>query len=983
MELVQGVPITEFCDKNHLSTTERIKLFIPVCQAVQHAHQKRVVHRDLKPSNVLVTLNDGVAHPMVIDFGVAKALNQKLTEKTLFTQFATMIGTPAYMSPEQAEMSKLDVDTRSDIYSLGVLLYELLTGSTPFPEARLRSVGYGEMQRIIAQEEPERPSTRLTKQRLAKLSGKANSQLRTPNSEIDADLDWIVMKCIEKDRARRYETATGLAADIQRFLKGEPIVARPPSTAYRLQKAIRRNKLAFAAGAAVTAALVVGLGLSTFSFFRERAARDEAVTRRTEAERARLAETAARSQAERHLYATDMILAQQSLADNNLGHAAKYVLKYTPARSPSIPDSSSAVSGQTSNDPRGWEWRFLARQLQGSQLRVATNGGLLAQARYSPDGSLIVLSERWSGQLSVRETHSTREIARRPTQAGFGPSFAFRPDGQVLAVPDSTNVLFLAPRTLLSVAAPRSFPSWVIQAAYSPDGRLLAILHNEEVLLLSADSLEIQNRHRIESSWTLAFSPDGSRLAIATMSKAVLIWNLRNEMIERRLAPARENPHYDFVLGEVTFSPDGRYLAATFWDRQGVSLWETANWKPIPDLGRIPALCGEVEFSRDGSALFVARTDQVIERFETVTWQSRGLLRGHRDEVWSLAIAPDGKTLASSSKDGTARFWSLDDSTPAEAGAEMPTDTWACRLSADGRTALTLHTGDRFLLWDALTQTRVAEGTLPANHFYHTMQPIHTPVAVSSNRRWIALGTWDGHVLVSDLAKSNLSWRAVVRDDRVRGVFFSRDDSILAVLTGEGVVQLRESETGRLQSELKVMHSVTQAAFGPDPTRLAVVSFGREEIYYWNSSQSTNLVALKSAGHRPQLGTISPDGHWLATAGNDSVVYLWELPSGRLGHKLSGQLNSFNTISWSPDGRRLAAGGTDASVFIWDAESGQEVLRLKNPGEDKARYGVHDLRFLDDGDTLVGINSEVLWTWKAIPKGGEFNSSPNSSAPNP
>src|SRR5437867_4027867 len=163
MELVQGVPITEFCDKNHLSAEERIKLFIPVCQAIQSAHQKAIIHRDIKPSNVLVTLHDGVPVPKVIDFGVAKALNQKLTEKTLFTNFATMIGTPAYMSPEQAEMSGLDIDTRTDIYGLGVLLYELLTGTTPFPEQRLRSVAYSEMQRIIVNEEPERPSTRRTK----------------------------------------------------------------------------------------------------------------------------------------------------------------------------------------------------------------------------------------------------------------------------------------------------------------------------------------------------------------------------------------------------------------------------------------------------------------------------------------------------------------------------------------------------------------------------------------------------------------------------------------------------------------------------------------------------------------------------------------------------------------------------------------------------------------------------------------------------
>ncbi len=293
MELVRGVPITQYCDENQLSPEERLQLFLQVCEAVQHAHQKGIIHRDLKPSNILVTVNDGQAVPKVIDFGIAKATQQELTEKTIVTQFHQFIGTPAYISPEQAQMSSLDIDTRSDIYALGVLLYELLTGKTPFDGKELLASGLDAMRQTIREKEPPKPSTRLTDFVAAdvkRLSSK--SEIRNPKSEIDGaslrrllqekeklitllrgDLDWIVMKCLEKDRNRRYETANGLASDIKRHLDNEPVVARPPSAAYRFQKLVRRNRTASLAVAFVTLAVLLGAVVSTWALLRERAAR--------------------------------------------------------------------------------------------------------------------------------------------------------------------------------------------------------------------------------------------------------------------------------------------------------------------------------------------------------------------------------------------------------------------------------------------------------------------------------------------------------------------------------------------------------------------------------------------------------------------------------------------------------------------------------------------------------------------------------------
>jgi serine/threonine protein kinase len=301
MEIVHGVRITEHCDANRLAAPERLELFIQVCQAIQHAHQKGIVHRDIKPSNILVTMLDGAPLPKVIDFGIAKAIEQNLADKTPFTMDGHFVGTPAYMSPEQADMSGMDVDTRSDIYSLGVLLYELLTGKTPFDQKELLTLGLDEMRRTLREREPPRPSIRvesLPKEELALAAQQRGIEPHRMRLGLQGDLDWIVMRALEKDRTRRYPTANGLAADVQRYLGNEPVSARPPTRRYRLQKLVRRNKVVFAAGTAVAMALTAGFGTSMWMFFRERTARREQVRLREVADHALADEATLRIEAE-------------------------------------------------------------------------------------------------------------------------------------------------------------------------------------------------------------------------------------------------------------------------------------------------------------------------------------------------------------------------------------------------------------------------------------------------------------------------------------------------------------------------------------------------------------------------------------------------------------------------------------------------------------------------------------------------------------
>jgi serine/threonine protein kinase/tetratricopeptide (TPR) repeat protein len=305
MELVHGEPITKYCDDNHLTPRERLELFVPVCQAIQHAHQKGIIHRDIKPSNVMITLYDGKPFPKVIDFGVAKATEQKLTERTLFTQYGTMVGTLEYMSPEQAEMSSdnVGIDTRSDIYSLGVLLYELLTGNTPLSHKTMKEAAYVEILRMIKEEEPPKPSTRLSDsgEALASISANRHMQPAKLTKLVRGELDWIVMKCLEKNRNRRYETANGIAMDVQRYLADEPVLACPPSTVYRLKKFVRRNKGPMLAASLVLLTLVAGIVGTTWQALR--------------AEQARLAEA---NRAEGERLAKDRAEANFALANDSV-----------------------------------------------------------------------------------------------------------------------------------------------------------------------------------------------------------------------------------------------------------------------------------------------------------------------------------------------------------------------------------------------------------------------------------------------------------------------------------------------------------------------------------------------------------------------------------------------------------------------------------------------------------------------------------------
>jgi WD40 repeat protein len=730
MELVKGIPINRYCDEGSLDTKQRLRIFIQVCRAIQHAHQKGIIHRDIKPSNILVADYDGVPVPKIIDFGIAKATSdQRLTEKTLFTAFDQFIGTPAYMSPEQAKLSGLDIDTRSDIYSLGVLLYELLMGKTPFESKRLVEAGMDEIRRIIREEEPMRPSTRLHTLEAAEQTTVAKHRQTEPPKLlhlIRGDLDWIVMKALEKDRARRYETANGLAMDIERHLNGDPVVARPASAAYRFQKAFRRHKLAFIAAAAIAAALVLGCIGTTLGLLRAENQRQTTETARQEESRMRefaiqsldqekvqraLAEAERRraetveQAARRRAYNSDMNLVQQALAENNLGRAQALLNRQQPQ--PGQPDL------------RGWEWRYLWSQTRPDDHEVLFSGTnrVTAPLSFSADGRLLT-------RQAPNETVVMDAISRRPVWQrlhALRPVFPHHSARLAFIDNASRNEII----TIVDMATGKESgfeTTWQLTRwlEFSPDDRqLLTVSLRPEASRTNGLTCDLTAwdtdtgqqlwqrpivytapTRDIPETRLCAFSPDGASFAVALSGGRLEVFDASDG--RERFTIATGN---DLVLA-VAFSPDNStLLTGGGYNETAIRFWDARNGKAKDSLEGHTSGVTDLLFSPDGTQLISSSADQTIRLWDWPARNPAGVLRGHLYEIDGMALAPDGRTLASRCKDGSIYLWDLTKSLLHPGYEAIPGRLcyWEAVFTTDSQAILAAETNGGVALLNVLT----------------------------------------------------------------------------------------------------------------------------------------------------------------------------------------------------------------------------------------------------------------------------------------
>ena len=926
MEHVPGVPLTQYCDEHQFTTRQRLDIFIPICQAVQHAHQKGIIHRDLKPTNILITLVDGQPVPKVIDFGIAKATNHALTQHTLFTQTGALIGTPEYMSPEQAQTSGLDVDTRTDIFSLGVILYELLTGTLPLDPKALREAGLDEMARLIKTAEPQKPSTRLTTLAASAkpdtAAGRARD-LRTVQRELRGDLDWIVLKAIEKDRSRRYETANALAMDLRRHMDNEPVVARSPSATYRLQKAFRRNRLAFVASGLVLSALLLGICVSAWQAVRARTAELHAKDNESKANQSATLARQAQQEAELARVASQRMSGGLAL-DRGLqlcqdGKVSEGMLWMAESLAVN-PHEDRGFANVVRLNLAAW------RAPMTVQRTVIGHEHLVDCVAYSPDGKTVATGTR-DGMVRRWDAMSGAPVGQALVHSGQVLSMAFSRGTPALLATGSSDksvrIWDVATGTLIGQPIPQ--PDLVNSVEFSPDGRTLLVATGwrDHPVASSARVWEFATGKPasppLPHPSTVrggVFTPDGRLAITAAYDGLIRFWDVSAGTLSGE--PVKLPGEASREIVTLALSRDGLYLAVGCQTGEAF-VFHVPDRRLVSSPMRHPKTVKTIRFHPDGGLVATGCDDSLARVWDWSSGHRLGPPLVHQNFVTGVDFSPDGRRLLTGGEDKLARVWDL----PLDSGKGIPL------LRADA--TLTLGDFDPSLV-TAHPRTRITgDRGRPIPHWVWE----YLCAGFSPDGRYVVTGSYDDSARVFEVATGRLIGKPLVHDNWVRTVAFAPDNRHVLTGSHDMTARLWDINTGeRAAPILRHAGGVVSSAISPDGTR-GLTGSGDRTARLWDL-QTGRPIGLPMQ-HAAEVVSVnfSDDGAFALTAagnGAEGEVRLWDSATGLPIGPPARHDRAVTSVRFADDGRSFLTLCDDATARRWPmpqpAEGDAALVRL-------------------------------------------------------